>query len=442
MAATAARRGEQSLALLHQGRLNVEIILVIGLANRHWRLLDRRLADGDQAGQRLLTQSRPGNPGVQFRPATSLDKGDDDLVGAPGQLRLAADFLGSVNPIVVHDLLVIDVQLAAVVAVQLEGVVPIPVEFEIALELDAEIVAPASDSQVKRGGDAGTDRLEFVEVGDLVPGALVVGVLRCSLRRSQIDLDPLKQEAGDVLRVLGGNQVRHPATGPDLLGVFQERGQAGNGVFRFQIAQRHGGGQDLVGVALRISRAVTGDATDLVVGLPAEGDSLEVGPLLSQSAGRGQEMHEGFDLATSLGIAGEQSGHGRARLDGLRIVQELPEKTDAHPGCHVIEDGSGLPPDGGAAALMAAGTVQLAQQQLAAPGAIGLVASVEALETGHKGMFWRCSLEPVTTNQKQQGKRQERATEGSKTHWFSRIPGGPWGDHGGFRHCTEKQDQV
>ena len=173
--------------------------------------------------------------------------------------------------------------------------------------------------------------------------------------------------------------------GRTACGFSQERRQAGDGVFR---GSRSPSGTELASpfACLAIARTVAGDAADLVIQVLARATLLAVGALVPHRSGRSQEVDQRLDLRRLVGVAGEQVGHGRARLDRLRIVQELLEVADPDAARHGIEDRCLFPRGGSIAGLMAADAVQLAEQQLPAPGPIGLRAGVEALETGDDRM--------------------------------------------------------
>ena len=97
------------------------------------------------------------------------------------------------HAVVVHDLFAVDVDLAAVVAGRAQFVGAVAVDFEITIELEAEVVALPGHADIERGAQALRDRFHLVEIGELVPRALVVGIGRRAFRGGEFDADALQE---------------------------------------------------------------------------------------------------------------------------------------------------------------------------------------------------------------------------------------------------------
>ena len=116
VAARAAERGEQDLALLDQGRLDVDGVLVLGL--RRLRSSCRSpLRGGDQFGEVVRAEAWRLDAHGQLGSTAGLEEADGDLVDALRQLRLALLGRRRMDAVVVDDLLVVDPEPRAVVAV-------------------------------------------------------------------------------------------------------------------------------------------------------------------------------------------------------------------------------------------------------------------------------------------------------------------------------------
>ncbi len=248
------------------------------------------------------------------------------------------------DAVVVDHGLAVDHQDRAVVAIEREAVRCIAIDLEEGVELDRVVAVAVSNSEVEATGGSRGVRLQRREVGEFVPIPLVIGVLRRALAGGRDDLRAAAQIRGDGSGLLSVEQPGHSTAGANDMGIFQERGQAGERVFRLEIAQRHGTALDLVLFASRIARAVTGETADLVIEIPAQGDVLRRGPLFAEAPGRGEEVDQRLDLFLRLGIAGEQVRHGGARLGSSRVGKILAQVVDAHPATDVIEDGGLLAP--------------------------------------------------------------------------------------------------
>ena len=110
-----------------------------------------------------------------------------------------------------------------------------------------------------------------------------------------------------------------------------ERGR--DRVLALEVAERDGRRERLLARLARVvPRAVAGGAADLGVGVPPANDGLEVGPDLPRRAGARRGSGRGpRPSRRAPRVAGEQVRHGRARLDRLRVGEELLQVADAGP---------------------------------------------------------------------------------------------------------------
>src|SRR5262249_23578572 len=146
----------------------------------------------------------------------------------------------------------------------------------------------------------------------------------------------------------------------------------------------------------------------LVVDVAAGGDALVVGPLLTQRAGRGEEVQQRLDLVVALRVAREQSGHRRPRLDRLRVAEELAQVAQPDARADAVEDGGLAAEKARVGRGMAADAVERAEQQLAAASRVCFLRGEEALEPGHDRMSG------VQTRSEEQ---EEKKDTSRSMHW-------------------------
>src|SRR5437763_10017986 len=108
---------------------------------------------------------------------------------------------------------------------------------------------------------------------------------------------------------------------------------------------------------------MTGDTANLAVEITSRSDELAIGPFLPRRASGGEEMDQRLDLLLAFRIVGEQVGHGRAGLDGLRIAEELAQMSRSNAHGHVVEDRR-LLASADVLGLVATDAVQLAEEKL------------------------------------------------------------------------------
>src|SRR5207248_11412846 len=133
----------------------------------------------------------------QLGTAAALHETDRDLVNALRQPGAALLRLRSVNAVVVHDQLAVNVQPRAVIAGDDKGISRFALDLEEALELQGEVVVTASDADVEADRRARGVRRQLAEVGQTLPASLVVGIVRRPLAGCQIDPSALKEIVGD-----------------------------------------------------------------------------------------------------------------------------------------------------------------------------------------------------------------------------------------------------
>ena len=285
---------------------------------------------------------------------------------ALGELDGAGHRGRRMNAVVGGDELAVDPQLAAVVAGQVEAVGAGAVDLEEAVIFQRHVVIAACDAHIEAGCLAGCPRLELAEVRQILPATFVVAVTEIGDARL-VEGHALQQVVGDLPGFLGAQERRHAARRPGHVRVFQEGAQAGNRVLGREVAERHGGGEQLFLLAGKVAGAVAGDAADLVEQIAAGGDELALRPFVLEFAGAREKVQQRFDILGLLrgGQSREDRGHRRAGLGRLGIGDETAQIAGPNAARHAVEHRGGLAEYDALPRRiygMAAGAIQLAEQ--------------------------------------------------------------------------------
>src|SRR5579864_4597547 len=148
MAIRAAKRREQRLPFLHQLRLNFDEILVIFL----WlgrRLFESLLRRGHERGQWLPAKAGPFDFDFQDRFTAALEEIDGYPMRSFLQFNDPLGRLHRMNAVGFSNLLIVNVNAAAVVGMQGEGVLTRLFGLEEAFEVNGVVVAALGNLKVE-----------------------------------------------------------------------------------------------------------------------------------------------------------------------------------------------------------------------------------------------------------------------------------------------------